>query len=294
MSPIWNAHNFGVCNLFALDYSYWLCRLLVLDLSASWRTSKKKIILFYSISLFYLFYFKVSAINITYQNIEDEVETTFCVFDFSILQASCKSYTYNNSENVVYLNKNPKKGFCYLIEFIVYTLLISAALTIFFVPLLPTHGEHSMGHWTFIYRASFAQVVLSSARFHPALHCVRNIYLKKFCGCIALKYLNVISLTESTHSKKDVNRGFLVSFFFIPSGWQKKQPMGKGSALPTFVLRPLFVFTAVLWDHWFLALIIPCSCTVFLFRFKRRMQNVIYFLSRDVIFTVWNNVTVWK
>ena len=50
----------------------------------------------------------------------------------------------------------------------------------------------------------------SPAWLHLAFHCKKKN--PNFPCCIAFKYLNVISLTENTHSKQDVNRGFLVSF----------------------------------------------------------------------------------
>lgn len=71
-----------------------------------------------------------------------------------------------------------------------------------------------------------------------------------------------------------------------------KLPRGQVSILAMLVLYPWFIFTAVFGDHWFLSLIIPCSCIV-LWRFKYTRQNIWYYIASAAacLLAVWNNMS---
>ncbi len=123
----------------------------------------------------------------------------------------------------------------------------------------------------------------SPTLLHPAFHCIKKnlpwLYSLEIFKCNFLDW---------EHSKQaGCQQGFPCQFLFIPSGWQRKKPMGWGSILAMLVLYQWFIFTVVLWDYWFLGLIIPCSCIVLLWRFKHMRQNVIYCFEQRYVFSLF-------
>ena len=125
---------------------------------------------------------------------------------------------------------------------------------------------HVLGHtvWATTHSSNELALLLLCSILH-------YIVFRKKClhGCVAFKYL--IFLTWEHSQLTGSQEGFPCHLLFIPSGWQREASYGT----VYWLSYPRFIFTATIWDHWLIGLIIPYSRTVLVLRVTEANSDIL-------------------